>query len=89
MIHEDLEGRGGITHAKGHDQELIVTLMSLKCCLRDARILHRYLVVAKMQIKFIELIEDIINERNGKLVFDGEFIEGMKSGTHTPSTFFF
>jgi hypothetical protein len=30
MIHEALEGGGGITQAKGNDQELIVTLMSLK-----------------------------------------------------------
>jgi hypothetical protein len=25
---------------------------------------------------------------NGELVLDGELIEGMKGGTHTPSTFF-
>jgi hypothetical protein len=27
MIHETLKSGGGITQAKGHDQELIVTLM--------------------------------------------------------------
>ena len=30
IIHEALEGGGGITQAKGHDQKLIVTLMSSK-----------------------------------------------------------
>ena len=30
MIHEALEGGGGITQAKGHDQKLIVALMSAK-----------------------------------------------------------
>jgi hypothetical protein len=30
MIHEALEGGGGITQAKGHDQKLIVALMSSK-----------------------------------------------------------
>jgi hypothetical protein len=30
MIHETLEGGGGITQPKGHDQELILTLMGFK-----------------------------------------------------------
>jgi hypothetical protein len=94
MIHEALEGGGGITQAKGHDQELIVTLMSSKGSLGDVNVLHTYLVVARTQIKFSEilsttqLIQEIINDRNGKLVLDGEFIEGTKVRTHAPSTFF-
>jgi hypothetical protein len=94
MIHEDLEGRGSITQAKGHDQELIVTLMSLKVSLGDVSVLHTYLVVARTQIKFSEtlsttqLIQEIINDRNEKLLLDGEFIEGTKVRTHVPSTFF-
>jgi hypothetical protein len=30
MVHEVLEGGGGVTQAKGHDQKLIVALMSAK-----------------------------------------------------------
>jgi hypothetical protein len=30
MVHEALEGEGGVTQAKGHDQKLIVALMSVK-----------------------------------------------------------
>jgi hypothetical protein len=30
MIHEALQGGGGITQAKGHDQKLIMALMSSK-----------------------------------------------------------
>ena len=33
MIHETLKSGGSITRAKGHEQELIVTLVSLKCSL--------------------------------------------------------
>jgi hypothetical protein len=33
MIHVALEGGGGITQAKGHDQKLIVGLMSFKAVL--------------------------------------------------------
>jgi hypothetical protein len=52
MSHKDLETRGRITQAKGHDQELIVALMSSKYSLRNVCIFHTYLVVAKMNIKF-------------------------------------
>jgi hypothetical protein len=69
--------------------------MILKGRLGDASFLHTYLVVAIMKIKFSEvlsttqLIQEIINDRNGKLVLDGEFIDCMKVKTHAPSTFFF
>jgi hypothetical protein len=40
-----LEIRGRITQDKGHDQELIVALMSVKHSLRDFDLFHTYLVV--------------------------------------------
>jgi hypothetical protein len=46
MIHEALEGGGGITKAKGHDQKLIVALMSSKGSLWNVYLFHTYLVVA-------------------------------------------
>jgi hypothetical protein len=46
MIHEALEGGGGITQAKGHDQKLIVALMSSKGHLGNVCIFHTYLVIA-------------------------------------------
>jgi hypothetical protein len=50
MIHEDLEGGGGITQAKGHDQKLIVALMSSKGNLGNICLFHTYLVVARTKI---------------------------------------
>jgi hypothetical protein len=94
MIHEALEGGGGITQAKRHDRKHIVTLMSVKGSLGYVRFLHTYLVVSRVEIKFSEvlstthLIQEIINYKNGKIVLDGEFIEGIKFRTHAPSTFF-
>jgi hypothetical protein len=94
MIHEALESGGSITQAKGHDQKLIVALMSLKCSLRNVCLFHTYLVVARMKIKFskelgtTQFIQEIINDRNGKFVFDGEFVEGVKVRTHVPRAFF-
>jgi hypothetical protein len=42
MIRDSLERGGGITQAKGHDEELIVTLMSSKGSLGDVHVLHTY-----------------------------------------------
>ena len=52
MIHEALEGGGGITQAKGHDEKLIVDLMSSKGSLGNVCLFHTDLVVAGTKIKF-------------------------------------
>jgi hypothetical protein len=52
MIHETLKSGGGITWAKGHDQELIMTLMSSKGSVVNVFFFHMYLVVAIIEIKF-------------------------------------
>jgi hypothetical protein len=94
MIHEALESGGSITQAKGHDQKLIVALMSSKCSLRNVCLIHTYLVVARTKIKFskelgtTQFIQEVINDRNGKFVFNGEFVEGTEVRTHAPRTFF-
>jgi hypothetical protein len=46
MVHEALEGGGGVTQTKGHDQKLIVALMSVKCGLGNVDLFHTYLVIA-------------------------------------------
>jgi hypothetical protein len=88
MIHEALEGGGGITQAKWHDQKLIVAHMSSKGSLGNVFLFHMYLVVARMKIKFskemdaTQFIQEVINDRDGKFVFNGKFVEGMKVVTH-------
>ena len=94
MIHEALEGGGGITQAKEHDQKLIVALMSSKGNLRNVFLFYIDLVVARMKIKFskelgaTQFIQEVINDRNGKFIFNGEFVEGGKVRTHAPRTLF-
>jgi hypothetical protein len=71
-IHEALESGGSITQAKGHDQKLIVALMSSKCSLRNVYLIHMYLVVSRMKIKFskelgtTQFIQEVINDMDGK-----------------------
>jgi hypothetical protein len=94
MIHEALEGGGGITQAKGHDQKLIVALMSSKGSLGNVFLFHTYLVVARMKIKFskelgaTQFIQEVINDRNGEFFFNGKFVKGMEVRTHSPRTLF-
>jgi hypothetical protein len=77
IIHEALEGGGGVTQAKGHDQKLIVALMSSKGHLGDIFLFHTYLVIAQAKIKFskelgsTQFIQKVINDRNGKFIFNG------------------
>jgi len=35
-----------------------------------------------------QFIQDIINDKNGKFFFDGDFVEGIKVWTRAPSAFF-
>jgi hypothetical protein len=94
MIHEALEGGGGITQAKGHDQKLIVALMSSKGHLGDVCLFHTYLEISRAKIKFskelgsTQFIQEVTNDRNGKFIFNGQFVEGMKVRTHSPRTLF-
>jgi hypothetical protein len=80
MIHETLEGGGGITQAKVHDQKLIVALMSSKGRLGNVCLFHTYLVIVREKIKFskelgtTQFIQEVINDRNGKFVFNGQFV---------------
>jgi hypothetical protein len=94
MIHEALEGGGGITQDKGHDQKLIVALMSSKGSLGNICLFHTYLVVAWTKIQFSEelgatqFIKEVINDRNGEFLFDGKFVEGTKVKKHSQRTLF-
>jgi hypothetical protein len=94
MIHEALEGGGGITQDKGHDQKLIVALMSSKGSLWSVCLFHMYLVVARTKIKFskelgtTQFIQEVINDWNGKFIFNGKLVEGMKVRTHSLRTLF-
>jgi hypothetical protein len=94
MIHEALESGGSITQAKGYEQELIVALVSSKGSLRNVCLFHMDLVVARTKIKFskelgtTQFIQEVINERNGKFVFNCEFVEGAEVMKHATRTLF-
>jgi hypothetical protein len=53
MIHEALESGGRITQTKGHDQKLIVVIMSSKGSLSNVFLFHTDLVVARMRSSLV------------------------------------
>jgi hypothetical protein len=59
MIHETLKSGRGIKETKGHDQELIVALTSVKCNLGDVFLFHTYLVVARMEVEFGKVLSSL------------------------------
>jgi len=85
MIHEALEGGGGITQAKGHDQKIIVALMSSKGSFGKLCLFHTYLVVSRIKIKFskelgaTQFIQEVINDRNGKFVLMVSLLRALNS----------
>jgi hypothetical protein len=68
--------------------------MSSKGILGNVCLFHTYLVVARTKIKFskelgaTQFIQEVINDRNGKFVFNGKFVEGTEVRTHSQRNFF-
>ena len=84
FIHETLEGRWSIAKPKRHHQELIMAIMSFESGLWNIFFLHPNLVITRTKIQFgeetstLELIQHIINDKNEKLILNGQFIKGTK-----------
>jgi hypothetical protein len=68
--------------------------MISKASVGNVYLFHTYLVVARMKIKFskelgaTQFIQEVINDRNVKFVFNGKFVEGTEVRKHSPRTFF-
>jgi hypothetical protein len=73
---------------------MTMALMSVKGGLGNVSLFHTYLVISRVKIKFgkelgaTQFIQEVINDRNGKFVFDGQFFESTEVRTHSPRTFF-
>ena len=50
FIHEALEGKGGITKSKRHNQEFLVAFMGVKSNLRNVFLFHMNLMVSRPKI---------------------------------------
>lgn len=93
FIHETLESGGSIAESKRHNPYLIMVFVGVERNLRNVNLFHAYLAVAWSKIQFreedgtMEFIEEIINDWDGKLIFDSQFIDDTEIKTHMPITF--
>jgi len=56
FFHETLEGGRCIAKSKGNHQEIIMALMSVKISFRNIHFFHANLVLARVEIKFGEVL---------------------------------
>lgn len=54
MIHQTLEGGGGVGKAKWYHMKLIMTFMYLKGCFRNVSLTRAKLVVAQAKVQFYD-----------------------------------
>lgn len=82
VVHEALEGGGGVGEAKRHDGELIVAIAGAEGGLGDVFGGHTNLVVAVAEVNLgedggpMEAVKELVNPWEGVTVLDGDGVEG-------------
>ena len=90
LIHQGLECGRSISETKGHDQKLIVAIMCAESYFRDIILMNPNLMIPRAKIQLgekwstMKLIKKIINNRNWKLILDGEVIKCSKVNAEVP-----
>ena len=86
FIHQFLECGRIIHEAKGHDQKFIVAIMCAESCFRDVILMNLNLVIPRAKIQLGEKLSTmkLINNRNWKLILDGEVIKCSKFNVEVP-----
>ena len=84
FIHQWLEYGRRISEAKGNDQKFIVAIMCAEICFRDIILMNPNLVIPRTKIQLgekmstMELIQNLINNENWKLILDCDVIKCLK-----------
>jgi hypothetical protein len=94
VVHEHMKGGGGDGEAECHDQKFEMAMVRPERHLGDVVWVHQHLVVAAAKVELgevahpLELIQELIDERNWKLVFHGLGVEGTVVDAESPSMIF-
>ena len=90
FIHQCLEHGRGICEAKWHDQKFIMAIMCAESYFRDIICMDPNLVMPRTKIQLgekmstMELIQNLINNRNWKLILDCDAIKCSKVDAEAP-----
>src|SRR4051812_27655427 len=88
ILNQGLEGGWGIGESKGHDLVLIMTVPGAKSHFGDIILVDLDLVIARAEVNlgkylgFIETINQIINQGNGKTILDSDLVQGSVVNAH-------
>lgn len=78
-----------------HNQKFIVAIISAEGCLGEIIWVHVHLMIPRAQIKLgeepstMEFIEQLVNHRDGKFIFDSLLIQSLVVDTKTPGAIMF
>ena len=81
VVHECLEHSRRVGETKRHDEELEVAVVGAECRLLRVGQVHAHLVIAGMQVQLgeehgaMQLIEELVDQRDQELVLGGLVIE--------------
>jgi hypothetical protein len=84
-----LKSGGGVCETKGHHLVLVVPVSCAESSLVDVILVDVDLVVSPPKINLSEdfctkqSVNEVVDERNGKVVLDGDVVESMVVDTHT------
>ena len=82
FIHQCLEHGRGICESKWHDQKFIMAIVFVEICSMDIICMDPNLVIPKMST--MELIQNLINNGNCKLILDCDMIKCSKIDGKVP-----
>lgn len=90
IVHKCLEGSRRVAQGKRHDEELVEIIVSPERCLVHISGVHAHLVIARAEIELreqlgtMQLIEVLVDNRDGKSVLHRYGVEGPLVYAETP-----
>jgi hypothetical protein len=94
IIHQRLEGGGGVGESEHHDQEFDVAMVRPKCHFGNVLRVHLHLVVTTAKVELgevlrpLELIQELVDDQDWKLVLHGLGVEGAIVNAKSPCMIF-
>jgi hypothetical protein len=94
IVHRCLEGGGGVGESARHDQEFEVAMVRSERRFGDVLRVHQHVVVTVAKVELgevacpLELIQELVDDRDRKLVLHGLGVEGTVVDAKSPCMIF-
>src|SRR3954453_18407205 len=89
LLDQGLECGGGVSEAKGHDLVLVMAISGTECSFLDIIFVDSNLMIPRAQVNLgehlgmVKLVHEVLNERDGEPILDGDLVQGAVVHTHT------